>query len=117
MIATHLIAGLDAIPTSWALTPILDKSPLRPDWQTESVISRPELVGLLRNGQQLWSHKKQKYWHCQWTGYGLLTGDRSNGLLAIDVDGTSAEPLLQSLSGETYRLPRAGPVARRVSAR
>jgi len=96
--ALRLIEGLETLPTSWALTPLLDKSPLRPGWQTEPVISRDELAHLLQNGQELWSHKKQKHWHCRWTGYGLRTGAISSGLICIDVDGLTAEPLLQLLS-------------------
>lgn len=94
----NLIHNLADIPESWGLTPILDKSPLRPDWQHETVIPRNELTQLLRDGQQLWSEKKQQEWHCRWTGYGLRTGDRSNGLIAIDVDGSTAAQLLQILS-------------------
>jgi len=99
-----LVNELNNIPPSWALTPILDKSPLRPDWQTERVIPRQTLANLLRDGQKLWSHKRRKYWHCRWTGYGLLTGDRSGGLVAIDIDGATAEPLLQLLSGSELPL-------------
>lgn len=94
-----LINGLSIIPTQWALTPLLDKSPLRPDWQHEQPISRDELKQLLTNGQKLWSHKKQKNWHCKWTGYGLRTGEVSGGLVALDIDGHSAEPILQAISG------------------
>ncbi|MGA9381201.1 MAG: bifunctional DNA primase/polymerase [Phormidium sp.] len=94
-----LINRLSAIPSHWALTPLLDKSPLRPDWQHEQPISRNELKQLLTNGQKLWSQKKQKNWHCKWTGYGLRTGEVSGGLVAIDIDGHSAEPILQEISG------------------
>lgn len=97
--SSPLISALEYLPATWALTPILDKSPLRPDWQTESPVTRAELIGLLEKGQHLWSHKKQKNWHCKWTGYGLLTGDRSGGLIAIDQDGPTAGILLEQLSG------------------
>jgi len=100
----NLIDRLADIPESWALTPILDKSPLRPDWQHEPVIPRDELSQLLRDGQQLWSEKKQQQWHCRWTGYGLRTGEHSHGLIAIDVDGSTAAQLLEILSNEDLPL-------------
>jgi len=95
----NLINGLSAIPSHWALTPLLDKSPLRPDWQHEQPISTDELKQLLTNGQKLWSQKKQKNWHCKWTGYGLRTGEVSGGLVALDIDGSSAEPILHAIGG------------------
>lgn len=90
----NLIHHLAEIPESWGLTPIRDKSPLRSDWQHEPVIPRDELTRLIRDGQQLRSEKTQQEWHCRWTGYGLRTGDRSQGLMAIDVDGSTAAQLL-----------------------
>ncbi|MBD2095934.1 bifunctional DNA primase/polymerase [Trichocoleus sp. FACHB-591] len=83
--AQQLIDALKTIPSHWALTPLQDKSPKRRGWQTEPSIPRSELTKLLQD----------EYW----TGYGLRTGAVSGGVVAIDVDGLTTEPLLQQLSG------------------
>jgi len=90
-------AELAQLPTGWALTPVKEKRPLRPNWQYEPPIERPELLQLLQKGQPLTS-SKGKTWHCHWTGIGLRLGKISGGLLAIDADGPLAEAKLQTLS-------------------
>lgn len=92
------IQSLSEIPPHWALTPVVEKKPRRPNWQTEETISRSELIYLLENGQRLWSRTKNREYLCKWTGIGLITGEKSKGLVAIDVDGSSAIPLLADLS-------------------
>ncbi|MFM1843449.1 MAG: hypothetical protein RLZZ490_2192 [Cyanobacteriota bacterium] len=90
-------AELAQLPTDWALTPVKEKRPLRPNWQYEPPLERPELLQLLQKGQPLTS-SKDKTWHCHWTGIGLRLGKISGGLLAIDADGPLAETKLQTLS-------------------
>ncbi|MBE9176781.1 DUF3987 domain-containing protein, partial [Synechocystis salina LEGE 06155] len=90
-------AELSQMPAEWALTPVKEKRPLRPDWQHEPPIERPELLELLQKGQPLESNNG-KTWHCHWTGIGLRLGKISGGLLAIDADGPLAEAKLQELS-------------------
>ena len=80
-----LIKSVSQLPSHWALTPIKDKKPLRKAWNTEKPISRDELKDLL----------SKDYWN----GIGLRTGGVSGGLVAIDVDGHSALPILDRLSG------------------
>lgn len=77
------------IPDHWALTPVREKRPLRPSWQSEQPIDRAILLQLLRDGQYL-EGSDGKPWLCAWTGIGLRLGEPSNGLLAIDVDGPNA---------------------------
>ena len=88
---------LAQLPTDWALTPVKEKRPLRPDWQHEPPLERPELLQLLQKGQPLTSNNG-KTWHCHWTGIGLRLGKISGGILAIDADGPLAEAKLQTLS-------------------
>ena len=88
---------LSNIPVKWALTPVKEKRPLRPDWQHEPPLTRDVLLDLLQNGQPLKS-SQGKLWHCHWTGIGLRLGTISGGLLAIDADGPLAEAKLQELS-------------------
>lgn len=73
---------LSNLPEKWALTPVKEKRPLRPDWQHETPLPRDLLLDLLENGQPLKS-SQGKPWHCHWTGIGLRLGTISGGLLAI----------------------------------
>lgn len=80
---SQLIESLASVPTDWVLTPIIDKAPKRNKWQSES-LSREQLVKILED--------------TRWTGYGLKTGSVSGGLVAVDVDGLSAIPVLNSMA-------------------
>ncbi len=91
-----LLDYLDLIPQNWALTPLKDKKPYRKNWQTETPLDRDEIKQALL-GLELISKRGNPYKSYS-SGYGLRTGDISDGLLAIDVDGSSAEPLLQKIS-------------------
>jgi hypothetical protein len=78
-----LLNGLQLIPSDWVLTPVLNnKRPYRNNWQNE-VLSRDELVQIIRSGKP--------------TGYGIKTGPVSGGLLAIDCDGQSAHDKLNQM--------------------
>ncbi|MDV3002644.1 MAG: hypothetical protein N5P05_004299 (plasmid) [Chroococcopsis gigantea SAG 12.99] len=90
--------ALCKIPTDWILTPVKDKSPLRPNWQHETPINRDQLLELLVKGQKL-QGKNNKQWHCRWTGVGVRLGTVSGGLMAIDADGHNGESKLQELCG------------------
>ncbi|BAY29730.1 Primase 2 [Nostoc carneum NIES-2107] len=80
----YLILGLGHLPESWALTPVNDsKRPYRSNWQSEKPLSRGAIARELRGRAR---------------GYGIRTGEISGGILAIDVDGLSAEPMLMKLS-------------------
>ena len=81
--AQDLINGLASIPDNWKLTPVKAKRPLRPNWQKEEPLPNPELISELNTGK--------------WDGYDLRTGDVSGGLLAIDVDGATAQNILDKL--------------------
>ncbi len=87
MLSTNqLIQGLQAIPQTWALTPVRgDKKPYRDRWQKEAPLALAQIVTEIKSDRAL--------------GYGLRTGAVSGGILAIDADGHAAEKLLQELSG------------------
>ncbi|MDV3002872.1 MAG: hypothetical protein N5P05_004527 (plasmid) [Chroococcopsis gigantea SAG 12.99] len=89
--------ALSPIPAYWVLTPVKDKKPLRPNWQDEAPIERPELLNLLVKGQKLQGERGE--WHCRWTGVGVRLGTISGGLIAIDADGDNGESKLQELCG------------------
>jgi len=79
------------LPKSLALTPVAQKKPLRKGWQTEAPLSIAALESLLDS-------KK-------WDGVGLRTGDVSKGLLAIDFDGLSTQPLKDAIESVYGLLP------------
>ena len=68
---------LSLLPTSWALTPVKEKRPLRPSWQSEQPIDRDILLRLLSTGEEL-SKSDGGTWHCAWTGVGLRLGSISS---------------------------------------
>ena len=89
---------LNNLPTAWVLTPVLNKRPLRPNWQSEDAIARSELITLMASGQML-TNDRGKKWRCQWTGVGLRLGEISGGSLAIDCDGERAIARLLEMAG------------------
>ncbi|HEY9833962.1 MAG TPA: bifunctional DNA primase/polymerase [Stenomitos sp.] len=96
--ATAIAERLKDIPAHWSLTPLQDKSPRRDNWQTEPFIPHSTIAELILHGEQKVS-KKGKTYRAYWSGFGLRTGEASGGLLAIDVDGSSAQPLMDAISG------------------
>ncbi|MBD2015362.1 bifunctional DNA primase/polymerase [Microcoleus sp. FACHB-53] len=96
--AKALAAGLKDIPAHWSLTPLQDKSPRRDNWQTEPFIPHSTIADLILHGEQKLSKRGKKY-RAYSSGFGLRTGEASGGLLALDVDGSSVQPLLDTISG------------------
>jgi Bifunctional DNA primase/polymerase, N-terminal len=94
--AFEIIEALNDIPDDWALTPVWEKSPKRPNWQTEQKLDKGAIADLIFNGESKISKNGKPYQYFA-SGYGLRTGEYSNGLLAIDIDGLSAFPLLEAL--------------------
>ncbi|MBO1054589.1 MAG: bifunctional DNA primase/polymerase [Dolichospermum sp. DET73] len=82
----EVVNELEIIPPQWSLTPLADKQPLRKSWQEEKKLSHGEISDFILSNS-----------FC--SGFGLRTGDYSDGLIAIDVDGSSAQPLLDLISG------------------
>ncbi|WP_199316463.1 bifunctional DNA primase/polymerase [Tolypothrix sp. FACHB-123] len=96
--AKDIANGLRDIPKNWSLTPLQDKSPRRENWQTEEFIPHSEIARLILHGEKKISKKGNPY-TAYWSGFGLRTGEASDGKLAIDVDGSTAEPLLNAICG------------------
>jgi hypothetical protein len=95
--ADAIAAGLKDIPRHWSLTPLQEKSALRVAWQTEDFIPHSTIANLILNGEVAVSKKGNRYRGFQ-SGFGLRLGEASGGLLAIDVDGSSAQPILEAMS-------------------
>ncbi len=98
--AAEIAEGLKTIPSNWALTPVRDKRPYRSNWQHEQPVSREAIATYITQGQQLISQKTGKTYTAYDSGYGVRLGEISGGLLAIDVDGASAEPILKAICHE-----------------
>ncbi|HEY9892153.1 MAG TPA: plasmid replication protein, CyRepA1 family [Candidatus Sericytochromatia bacterium] len=96
--ADEIAAALKDIPGHWSLTPLQNKAPKRLDWQTEPFIPHELIASLIVKGEQSTSKRTGKPYRRYWSGFGLRTGDTSGGLLAIDVDGVSAQPILEAMS-------------------
>ena len=97
--AKLIAESIHQIPSHWSLTPLQDKAPKRLNWQTEPFIPHEVIASLITKGGQATSKRTGKPYRRYWSGYGLRTGDTSGGLLAIDVDGVSAQPILEAISG------------------
>ncbi|ARV63378.1 hypothetical protein BZZ01_32790 (plasmid) [Nostocales cyanobacterium HT-58-2] len=94
----HEVAeGLKKIPAHWSLTPLQDKRPMRTGWQTEDFIPHEEIARLILDGEKAVSRKGNPYTR-YWSGFGVRTGEASGGLLAIDVDGETAEKILLGIT-------------------
>jgi hypothetical protein len=82
MPSTQSLPTLLEIPETWPLVPVSGKRPYHKGWNSKQY-DRLEILAELESGKA--------------TGLGLKLG---NGLLAIDIDGESAEKLLAKLAGE-----------------
>ncbi|MFL9458894.1 bifunctional DNA primase/polymerase [Tolypothrix bouteillei VB521301_2] len=96
--AKQIARGLERIPPHWSLTPLQDKQPKRKGWEIEAFIPHEQIADFILNGEKLISQKGNPYTR-YWSGFGLRTGELSGGLIAIDIDGPSAQPLLDAISG------------------
>ncbi|MBP5976534.1 bifunctional DNA primase/polymerase [Brasilonema sp. CT11] len=95
--AKYIASELEKIPSNWSLTPVQDKSPKRQNWQIEESIPRQGIAALILQGEKKVNRKGNAYTN-YWSGYGIRTGEQSGGIIAIDVDGSSAQPLLDAMS-------------------
>jgi hypothetical protein len=79
-----LLDGLNIIPQNWQLTMVRGKIPFLAEWQNRPV-ARAEIVSNIQSGQA--------------TGYGILTGQLSAGIMAIDCDGVWPHARLREILG------------------
>lgn len=96
--AIAIAAALTKLPSHWSLTPLWEKRPYRDQWQQEPFIPHQEIAKILQQGEDRLSKHTGKHYHAFCSGYGLRLGEASGGLLAIDIDGSSAERLLTALA-------------------
>lgn len=96
--AAAIAQGLAIIPAHWSLTPLWEKRAYRDRWQSEPFVPHSTLTQLLLYGERRISKHTGNPYTAFISGYGLRLGEASNGLIAIDVDGASAEPILQAIS-------------------
>ena len=94
------IEELLKLPSDWVLTPLRGKRPYRKDWQHENPVSRGDIKGAFEHGEESISKKTGKPYRAFISGVGLRTGNITGGLVALDVDGESVEPLLQKISND-----------------
>ena len=97
--AQEIVDELKIIPAQWSLTPLEDKTPKRKGWQEEEKLSHGEISDFILFGDRKISNRTGNEYISFCSGFGLRTGDYSDGLIAIDVDGISAQPLLNLISG------------------
>jgi predicted P-loop ATPase len=79
------ISALDTLPVTFSLTPVTQKRPYLPNWQSIDT-SRSDIAQHLLSGQA--------------DGYGIKLGIPSGGICAIDIDGTAARCKLFDIMGE-----------------
>ena len=79
-------AAIDTLPNDWAYTPVAGKKPLTNEWQKHP-FSKDSVI--------------QEIKQSRWTGIGALCGVPSGGLLFLDHDGESCDPLIEKLSGQS----------------
>jgi Bifunctional DNA primase/polymerase, N-terminal len=94
--AFEIIEALNDIPDDWSLTPVWDKAPKRDNWQTESKLDKGAIANLIFNGESKISKNGNSYQYFA-SGYGLRTGEYSHGILAVDIDGETALPILYAI--------------------
>ena len=75
----EIIKALATIPQDWSLTPVWEKRPTESEWEKQG-LDRKIIERKLKSRKA--------------TGFGLLLGEKSGGLLAVDVDGPAAQEWL-----------------------
>ncbi len=97
--AQAIADSLEVVPASWSLTLLQDKAPKRDGWEREPFIPHDTIAELILHGEERISRKTGRAYRAYYSGFGLRTGEASGGLIAIDIDGPSAIPLLELMSG------------------
>ncbi|TAG98768.1 MAG: DUF3987 domain-containing protein [Oscillatoriales cyanobacterium] len=88
----NLLSAIAQMPSECALTPCVGKQNLWPAWSKER-LDRAELVRAIR--EQI--NKSGR--HTAWTGFSLISGPMSGGVMAIDFDGAMALEKYLELGG------------------
>lgn len=88
-----LIKAISKLPNAWALTPCVGKQNLWPAWSKER-LDRSLLIDAI----QKQTNKSGR--HTAWTGFSLISGPMSGGVMAIDFDGALALEKYLEFSGD-----------------
>lgn len=82
--STELITALKALPQSWAMTPVNQKKAYSAGWQKHG-LSKESIEHEITTGRA--------------DGFGILTGELSGGLIAIDCDGHQPHARFKEILG------------------
>lgn len=114
-----ILSEIVLLPEHWSFVPCQDKDTKHTGWQINKT-SREQIISLLRDGKPGINTKYREdkevlkkveqlgFGHPElrrlthtiyFSGFGLVTGDMSGGLFCIDIDGVSANPLLELILG------------------
>ncbi|MBD2028180.1 DUF3987 domain-containing protein, partial [Leptolyngbya sp. FACHB-711] len=110
----QLLEAVKTLPEAWALVAVgANKAPLGKDW-TKLPLTQADFEKAVQTGEfeSLLVHPKEREaFHppvAWWSAVGVLCGTPSGGLLFVDHDGASCDPLIEELSGQsvTEALPK-----------
>ena len=82
----EIIQAAEFLSPDWAYTPVTGKAPKILDWQN-CPFTKTAVIHEIENSR--------------WTGIGALCGVPSGGLLFLDHDGASCDPLIEKLTGQS----------------
>jgi hypothetical protein len=94
--AEAIAKGIDIIPENWVLTSLINKKPIRDDWNIEPPLERSFVKELILKGDSAINSKGDIYQRF-WSGFGIRTGEISGGILCIDEDGETPAKILQKI--------------------
>ncbi|NDC90062.1 MAG: hypothetical protein EB075_14905, partial [Bacteroidetes bacterium] len=75
-------------PEEWALIPVAGKDTYVKEWPSKKR-SRVDVEALYQTDSR-------------YRGFGVVTGELSGGLLAVDIDGPKADERFRAITGEAY---------------
>ena len=83
-------------PSTWRFRPVLGKHPLVEGW-VSSPLTADSAITAYQNG-----HVNKGGKHKNFNGFAVFTGELSGGLLALDIDGPTADSIYKELAKEEY---------------
>ncbi|MEP0921217.1 DUF3987 domain-containing protein [Leptolyngbya sp. ST-U4] len=110
----QLLEAVKTLPEAWALVAVgANKAPLGKGW-TKLPLTQADFEKAVQTGEfesLLVQPKEREAFHppvAWWSAVGVLCGTPSGGLLFVDHDGASCDPLIEELSGQsvTEALPK-----------
>ncbi len=83
-------------PSSWRFRPVLGKHPLVKGW-VKAPLTAEKAISAYQDGHVNEGGKLKHF-----NGFAVFTGELSGGLLALDIDGPTADELYKELAKEEY---------------